>query len=196
MLGLHRLGSPQCCHSWLVSRLCLCSSLANPVNKVSQLRTNLEAKIKAEGMDAHEVHEKLTAWCNTQSSDLTFPVRNRANLVRLGETPQTKVDKLGSPGREDSSGRAIAIIEKEMKEGASIMQLSVIDALSVMVQALSINFCRRHHTHGVGTEFPDLDDIVAAGASHSSTVETSSAEARQTEAAAIHNFQLLRRPRR
>ena len=57
-----------------------------------QLLTNFEAKIKAEGMDAHNVHEEVTAWCNTQSSDLTFLVRDRANLVLLGEILHTKVD--------------------------------------------------------------------------------------------------------
>ena len=43
-----------------------------------QHATNFEAKIKAEGVDAHKVHEEFTAWCNAQSSDLTRPVRNSA----------------------------------------------------------------------------------------------------------------------
>ena len=48
---------------------------ANPLDKVVQLLTNLEAKIKAEGVEAHKVHEEFTAWCKTQSSDLTFAVQ-------------------------------------------------------------------------------------------------------------------------
>ena len=39
---------------------------ANPVNKVVQLLTDLEAKIKAEGVEAHRVHEEFAAWCKTQ----------------------------------------------------------------------------------------------------------------------------------
>ena len=45
---------------------------ANPVNKVVQLLTDLEAKINAEGVEAHRAHEELAAWCKTQSSDLAF----------------------------------------------------------------------------------------------------------------------------
>ena len=45
------------------------------------------------------------------------------------------------------------LIVKEMEEGASMMQLSVIDALDVMAQALSINFCRRHQIYAAVTEF-------------------------------------------
>ena len=43
---------------------------ANPVNKVVQLLTDFEAKIKAEGVEAHRVLEDFAAWCKTQSSDL------------------------------------------------------------------------------------------------------------------------------
>ena len=53
----------------------------NPVNKVVQLLTDLEAKIKAEGAEAHRVHEEFTAWCKTQSSDLTFAVQTGLPFV-------------------------------------------------------------------------------------------------------------------
>ena len=43
---------------------------ANRVNKVVQLLTDLEAKIKAEGVEAHRVLEEFAAWCKTISSDL------------------------------------------------------------------------------------------------------------------------------
>ena len=64
-------------HSCSVSPLCLCAlfcsaASANPVNKVVQLQTDLEAKIKAEGVEAHSVHEEFAAWCKTQSSDLAL----------------------------------------------------------------------------------------------------------------------------
>ena len=49
---------------------------ANPLKKVFQILTNLESKIKAEGVDAHKARDEFTAWCNTQSSGLT------ASLVR------------------------------------------------------------------------------------------------------------------
>ena len=58
------------------------------MNKVTQIFTNFEAKIMAEGVDAQKAREESTVWCNTQSSDVT------ANLFQLGETLQTKVGNL------------------------------------------------------------------------------------------------------
>ena len=46
------------------------------MNRVIQLLTNLEAKIKAEGLDARKAREEFAAWCNTQSSDLTSSGRS------------------------------------------------------------------------------------------------------------------------
>jgi len=229
----------------------------NPVNKVVQLLTDLEAKIKAEGVEAHRVHEEFTAWCKTQSSDLTFAVQTgqkekadlEANLVQLGassESLQTKIDDLAGSAATaeaeltaatairakehadfqksekelldviDTLGRAIVIIEREMKGGASMMQLqsagSVIEALSVMVQASSINSADATKLTALvqnSQNSNDEDDIDAAGApaatvykSHSGSIvetledlkakaEAQLAEARQTEATASHNFQML-----
>ena len=92
---------------------------ANPVNKEIQPPTNLESKIKVEGVEAHNVHEEFTAWCNTQSSDLTFYVKTgqnekadlEANLVQLGassETLQTKVDDLARSAATSSHFRESA----------------------------------------------------------------------------------------
>merc|ERR1712135_132205 len=116
----------------------------------------------------------------------------------------------------DTLGRAIVIIEKEMKGGASMMQLqragSVIEALSVMVQATSINSADATKLTALvqnSQNSDDEDDIDATGApaatvykSHSGSIvetledlkakaEAQLAEARQTEATASHNFQML-----
>ena len=59
---------------------------ANPVNKFIQLLTDLGLKIKAEGLEAHRVHEEFTVWCKTQSSDLAFALetgsKDKADLER------------------------------------------------------------------------------------------------------------------
>ena len=63
--------------------------------------------------------------------------------------------------------RAIVIIRKVMKEGASMMQLSVIDALNVMVHALSINSVDATKLAALvqnSQTSEDVDDIVTAGA--------------------------------
>ena len=116
----------------------------------------------------------------------------------------------------DTLGRAIAIIEKELKGGSSMMQLqrasSVLEALSVMMQASSMNSADAtkltalvQNTQNSGA----TDDIDAAGAPAASVYKSRSgssvetledfkskaesqlAEARQTETTASHNFQML-----
>ena len=115
----------------------------------------------------------------------------------------------------DTLGRAIAIIGKEMKGGSSMMQLqratSVLEALSVMVQASSINSADGTTLTALvqnSQNSDETDDIDAAGAfaasvykSHSRSIvetldkkskaESQFAEARQTETTASHNLQML-----
>ena len=116
----------------------------------------------------------------------------------------------------DTLGRAITIIEKETKGGSSMMQLqrasTVLEALSVMVQASSINSADATKLTALvhnSQNSDDTDDIDAAGApaasvykSHSGSIvetledsiskaESQLAEARQTETTASHNFQML-----
>ena len=116
----------------------------------------------------------------------------------------------------DTLGMAIAIIEKEMKGGSSMMQLqratSVLEALSVMVQASSINSADATKLTALvqnSQNSDETDDIDAAGApaasvhkSHSGSIvetledlkskaESQLAEARQTETTASHNLQML-----
>ena len=110
----------------------------------------------------------------------------------------------------DTLGRAIAIIEKEMKGGSSMMQLqratSVLEALSVVVQASSINSADATKLTALvqnSQNSGDTDDIDASVyKSHSRSIvetwedlkskaESQLAEARQTETTASHNFQML-----
>ena len=184
---------------------------ANPVNKVVQLLTDLEAKIKAEGVEAHRVHEEFAAWCKTQSSDLAFAA------WASSESLQTKIDDLAGSAATteadmkaaaairakehadfeksqkelfdviDTMGRAIAIIEKEMKGGSSMMQLqrasTVLETLSVMVQASSINSADAtkltalvHNSKNSGA----TDDIDAAGALAASVYKSRSGSSVET----------------
>ena len=81
----------------------------------------------------------------------------------------------------DTLGRAIAIIEKEMKGGSSMMQLqrasSVLEALSVMVQASSINSADATKLTALVQNSPNsgaTDDIDAAGAPAASVYKSHS----------------------
>ena len=87
----------------------------------------------------------------------------------------------------DTLGRAIAIIEKEMKGGFSMMQLqrasSVLEALSAMVQASSMNSADAiqltalvHNSQNSGA----TDDIDAAGALAASVYKSHSGSSVET----------------
>eukprot|EP00450_Noctiluca_scintillans_P038852 CAMPEP_0194476928 /NCGR_PEP_ID=MMETSP0253-20130528/727_1 /TAXON_ID=2966 /ORGANISM="Noctiluca scintillans" /LENGTH=181 /DNA_ID=CAMNT_0039315835 /DNA_START=53 /DNA_END=594 /DNA_ORIENTATION=+ len=161
-----------------------CAAEASPVNKVVQLLSDLEIKIKAESSEANELHEKFSTWCKEQSKNLAFSVDTdqedvndlKASLQQLNAESavlRSKIEDLASSSAAsevdlksatdirdeehvaflaaekelleiiDTLERAVSILERELKGGASMIQLqhagSVVQALRVMVQASAIN---------------------------------------------------------
>ena len=143
------------------------SAGANPVNKVIQLLTDLEWKVNAEGLEAHRVHEEFTAWCNTQSSALTFAVETgskekadlEASLVQLGATSeslQTKMSDLAD---------SIATTEDDLKDATAIRAKEQVDSRKVRAGTLG---CYRHFVEGdcnsrQGDERESVHDAMATG---------------------------------
>merc|ERR1719335_1980978 len=152
----------------------------NPIQKVLEMLSDLQAKIVAEGEAAQKVYEEFSEWCEDRSRDLGFEIKTgKAQVADLKATIAeadaniaaltSKVDELtagiavdqhdlkaATEIREkeaadfaaeesdlseiiDMLQRAIAILEREMNKGASMLQLqnakSVQQALAVMVQA-------------------------------------------------------------
>ena len=90
--------------------------------------------------------------------------------------------------------------EKELLDVMDTLHLqragSVIDALSVMVQALSINSTDAIKLTALVENSQTSEDVVHRGdfGGLKSNAESQRAEALQTEAAAIHNLRLLQQP--
>merc|ERR1719389_1056958 len=47
----------------------------NPVQKVLEMLSDLQAKILAEGQDAQKVYEEFAEWCEDRSKDLGFEIK-------------------------------------------------------------------------------------------------------------------------
>merc|ERR1719390_252301 len=152
----------------------------NPVQKVLEMLSDLQAKILAEGQDAQKVYEEFSEWCEDTARDLGFEIktgkaqaadlqatidqeaatagactakaedlaaelaRDEADLKAAGEIRASEAKAFAAEELElseiiDMLQRAIAILEREMAKGASMLQLqragSVAQALSIMVQA-------------------------------------------------------------
>ena len=119
------------------------------MNKVIQLLTDLELRIKAEGLEAHRVHEEFTAWCKVQPSDLTFGVETgskekadlEASLVQLGVTSETLQIKISDLAGNFATAEAVlkATTAFRAKEHADFEKseqelLDVIDTLARAIE--------------------------------------------------------------
>jgi hypothetical protein len=156
----------------------------NPIEKVIQMMSDLEAKIIGEGKDAQKTYDEFAEWCEDRSKDLQFEIKTgKANAADLAATIQketataeeltAKIEDLSADIAADEAElkeatairekeaaafaaeekeltevidmlqRAVAILEKEMGGGASMMQLKTASnleqALEAMVSASAIS---------------------------------------------------------
>jgi len=64
---------------------------ANPIGKVVQLITDLEAKITAEGEKAKQVFEEFSLWCEDRSRNLGFDIKTgKSETAELKATIEQK----------------------------------------------------------------------------------------------------------
>ena len=98
-------------------------------------------------MEAHRVHEEFTAWCKTQSSDLTLAVETgskekadlEASLVQLGATSESLQTKMS-----DLAG-GIATTEADLKDATAIRAKEQVDSRKVRAGTLGSH---RHLVEG------------------------------------------------
>ena len=112
--------------------------------------TDLELKIKAEGLEAHRVHEEFTAWCKTQSSDLTLGVETgskeeadlEASLVQLGatsETLQTKISDLAeSTATTEADLKTTTTIRAKEHADFEKSEQELLDVIDTLARAIVI----------------------------------------------------------
>merc|ERR1719301_21211 len=230
----------------------------NPVQKVLEMLSDLQAKILAEGQDAQKIYEEFSEWCEDTARDLGFEIKTGkaevADLTATIEDATAKIAALESKVEELASGiqvdtkdlkaateirdkeaadfaaeeselseiidmlqRAIAILEREMSKGASMLQLqragSVVEALKAMVQASAFSAADASRlTALLQSSQPDSDadtdgalnaPDAAVYEGHSGGIiqtlegllEKAEAQldtARKTETSNLHNFEMLK----
>merc|ERR1719277_2829365 len=81
----------------------------NPVGKVVQLLSDLEAKITKEGTEAKATYEKFSEWCEDRSKELAFDIK----------TAKTEIADL-TAGIEDASAKLQSLSAKIDDETASV----------------------------------------------------------------------------
>jgi len=246
------------CLALLMSTSPVLAEATDPVAKVLEMLSGLQAKIIAEAEGATTMYDEFAEWCEDNSKDLGFEIKTgqgeveqlQAEIVELTATIDacaTKVEvltgeitvdeadlKAATEIREkeaaafqaeekelaeivDTIERAIAILEREMKKGASMLQLqnagSVAQALQVMVQASAFSSADASRLTALlqssqqssQEESDGSADAPAAAAyeGHSGGIiatmeglldkaEAQLAACRKTEAENLHNFEVLK----
>merc|ERR1719463_587365 len=242
------------CLAFLMPSSSALGSAADPVAKVIEMLSGLQAKIIAEAEGATKMYDEFAEWCEDQSKEKGFEIKTgqeevdqlNAEIVELTATIDecsTKVESLtgeiavdeadlkaatGIRAKEeaaflaeekelsevvDTLERAIAILEREMKKGASMLQLqnagSVAKALQVMVQASAFSSADASRLTALlqssQEESDNNSDAPAAAAyeGHSGGIiatmegllekaEAQLAACRKAESENLHNFEVLK----
>merc|ERR1719265_2946419 len=76
----------------------------NPVSKVIELLSNLQAKVIAEGEAEHKLYEEFAEWCEDESKQKQFE-------IKTGESDQEKLEATIEKANADISGADAAIGE-------------------------------------------------------------------------------------
>jgi len=246
------------CLAFLAAAPMACGEAANPIQKVIEMLSGLEAKIIAEGEEAQKMYDEFSEWCEDTSRDLGFEIktgkaqaadlqatidqetstagacaakaedlaaelaRDEADLKAAGEIRESEAAAFAKEEAElmeivDMLQRAIAILEREMAKGASMMQLqragSVAQALSIMVQASVFSSADASRLTALVQSSQqdhdaDADDEVNAPAAavyegHSGGIiatlegllekaEAQLDKARKTETSNLHNYEVMK----
>merc|ERR1719207_368235 len=140
------------------------ASQANPIEKILEMISDLQAKVIGEGEDAQKEYDEYSEWCEDRSTQLGFEIKTgKAEVAELQATIEeetassaaleTKIEELSNDIKTDEADldaatkirekeaadfaaeekeltevismleRATSILEKEMKGGASMLQL-------------------------------------------------------------------------
>merc|ERR1719488_329789 len=80
----------------------------NPVQKVLEMLSDLQAKILAEGQDAQKIYEEFSEWCEDTARDLGFEIKTGkaevADLTATIEDATAKSAALDSKVEELAAG--------------------------------------------------------------------------------------------
>merc|ERR1719440_1143258 len=169
---------------------------ANPIEKVIELLSNLQAKVVSEGEDAQKLYEEFAEWCEDEAKQKQFE-------IKTGEAQKEELEATIAKANADIEGAEAAI--GELSEGIATNEKDLADAKAI----------RKKENDDLKAEQPaadaaeDAEEEAALGApdpavykGHSHGIiqvmedmlakaEDQLADARKKEMNAQHNFELL-----
>merc|ERR1719301_151045 len=96
----------------------------NPVQKVLEMLSDLQAKILAEGQDAQRIYEEFSEWCEDRSKELGFEIKTGkaqvADLTATIEDATATIAALDSKVEELTAG--ITVDQKDLKAAGEIRE--------------------------------------------------------------------------
>jgi len=116
--------------------LCLCvlvlsasAADTNPIQKVIQMLSDLQAKIIKEGTEASKVYDEFAEWCEDRSKDLGFAIKTgKGEVAALKATIEQEATKIGSLDAEiEELAAGIAVDEKDLAAAREIREKEAAD---------------------------------------------------------------------
>merc|ERR1740121_3431494 len=75
------------------------ATTANPIDKVLQLLSDLQAKVIGEGKEAQKTYEEFAEWCEERSKDLGYEIKTgNADAASLQATIAKDTASIGALG--------------------------------------------------------------------------------------------------
>jgi len=122
----------------------------NPIAKVLQLITELQAKIIGEGEEAQKMYAEFAEWCEDRSRELGFEIKTgkgqvadlTATIDKMNadiEAHSTKIEELGSDNSEATKElkEATAIREKEAADFSAV-EKDLVETTDMLERAIAI----------------------------------------------------------
>merc|ERR1719235_2477390 len=126
------------------------ASQANPIEKILEMISDLQAKVIAEGEDAQKEYDEYSEWCEDRSTQLGFEIKTgRAEKAELEATIEeetsssaaleTKIEELSNDIKTDEADldAATKIREKENKDFQA-EEKELLEVISMLERATSI----------------------------------------------------------
>jgi len=135
----------------LTSLLCIAgASQVNPVEKVLEMLSGLQAKIIKEGEDAQKVYAEFSEWCEDQSKDLQFSIKTaKAEVESLTATIEQAKANIGAADQQiDELSNSISTDEADLKAATEIRtkenadfaaeEADLVDTVDTLERAIAI----------------------------------------------------------
>ena len=105
------------------------SAEVNPIGKVLQMISDLEAKVMDEGEKAQKLYSEFAEFCEDKSRDLGFSIKtNKGEIANLKATIEEMTATIGATtSKIDDLSSSISTDEADLKAATGIREKEVLD---------------------------------------------------------------------